>query len=185
MQIKHGYIKLLSQVLIFFYFENLEFFFKVTRYKFWILKPDYMLVYISTKFQVTICKNSGGLPFWMPRRPLFTLFTSILEFSYFQFFPRFGLFKNCSRVIFAFLRKIWHKNMHRTTQTRFGLRPRFCCQIPALDATDFIKLFFWIRKRQIVLLTELWNVTINPDVVLCQLKVSQVRGHLISYATCR
>ena len=47
--------------------------------------------------------------FWVPKKSLFTLFARISKFFLFLIFVRFGPFKKCPKVIFAFLTKIWPK----------------------------------------------------------------------------
>ena len=85
-------------------------------------KPEYVWMNpvrcICTKFHVGILKNCTVLLFWRSKRAIFTLVPAISVFYRSSKFVRFGPFKGCSRVIFAFLMSTWPKNMYHAAQTQ-------------------------------------------------------------------
>ena len=67
---------------------------------------------------VHILKNGWVLPSWMPKKA--TYYAIYEDFGDFRVSnsDQFWSFKKCSRVIFAFLTKIWHNNMYHITATQ-------------------------------------------------------------------
>ena len=73
---------------------------------------------MCTKFQVATFKTNWVLPFWMPNKAtIYAIYEGFGIFPIF-YFERLGHSESALRSFYAFLTKIWPKNMHHTTQTQ-------------------------------------------------------------------
>ena len=74
---------------------------------------------MCSKNEVAILKNGRVLPFWMPNKATsYAIYEDFSIFPDFQFLSYLGRSKFVLVSLFAFLAKIWPKNMYRTIQSQ-------------------------------------------------------------------